>query len=194
MSTKRTISTLMASAAVALVAGCIPSLYPIHSEQDVVTRHEILGRWTSDAESQSWQFTQRDGDSYKLVLVDKTGQSGALVTHLTEIDGQLFMDLYPIRSGPAKPGFYDLHWLPAHTFFRVELDGDSLSLAFIDPQWLKKHVEEYPELSWQRPNENAVLLTTETAELRNFVGKLLDTDGAFTNPFELTRAQDDLGT
>lgn len=193
MSIQKRFSTWMASAAIVLLAGCIPSLYPIHNEQDVVRRHDILGRWTSN-DSQSWTFTQRDGDSYKLVYVDKTGKSGTFVAHLTEIDDQLFMDLYPIRSGPQQAGFYELHWVPAYTFYRVRLTADSLSLSFIDPNWLKQHGQEYPELSWQRPNDKTVLLTTETPALRRFVAKLLDIDGAFTKPFELTRAQAEPGT
>lgn len=193
MCIKPTITILLTTTLI-LVAGCIPSLYPLHSDEDVVTRHEILGRWVSQDDSQSWQFTQRDGNSYKLAFVDNKGHSGSFVTHLTEIDGQLFMDLYPIASGPDNADFHRLHWLPTYTFFRIDLSSDSLSLSFLDPNWLKKNIADYPELSWHQREEKTVLLTTETEELRGVVAKLLDSEGAFTKPYRLTRAHDDHGT
>ena len=170
------------------IAGCIPSLFPIYNEHDAVVRDQILGRWTSDDQSQTWTFTKGDKHAYQLQFVEKEGRQASFVARLTEINEVLFMDLYPRRSGEPKPGLYNLHVISAHTFYRLELDQDSLSLAFLDPRWLKKYHNEHPgQLSHTRHDES-VLLTADTQELRRFVRKHLDTDGAFTKPFTLKKA------
>jgi hypothetical protein len=194
MNAKQTLATFIGITAIALTAGCIPSLFPIYNEQDLVQRNEILGRWVSDAQSQSWTFSQSGGNAYELVFVDNTGRDATFVAHLTEIDDVLFMDLYPQRSGRTKPGFYDLHLVATHTFFRVELADNALSLSFIDPQWLKQHFNEHPEVALHVRDKNSVLLTADTDTLRGFVEELLETEGAFTTPFELARAKGKLGT
>jgi hypothetical protein len=193
MNAKQILATFIGITAIALTAGCIPSLFPIYNEQNLVQRKEILGRWVSDAQSQSWTFSER-GNAYELVFVDNTGRDATFVVHLTEIDDVLFMDLYPQRSGRTNPGFYDLHLVATHTFFRAELVDDALNLSFIDPQWLKQHFNEYPEVTLHARGKNSVLLTADTDTLRGFVEELLETEGAFTTPFELTRAKDKLGT
>jgi hypothetical protein len=193
MNAKQILATFIGITAIALTAGCIPSLFPIYNEQNLVQRNEILGRWVSDAQSQSWTFSERD-NAYELVFVDNTGRDATFVAHLTEIDDVLFMDLYPQRSGLANPGFYDLHLVATHTFFRVELADNSLSLSFIDPQWLKQHFSEHPELTLHARDKNSVLLTADTDTLRGFVEELLETEGAFTTPFALARVKGNHGT
>ena len=194
MQFKHTMSTLIGLAAIALTAGCIPSLDPIYNEQDVVLRQQILGRWVNEEQSNSWVFSQHDDNAYELDYLGKTGRHATFVVHLTEIDDALFMDLFPVRSARTNPDFYDLHLVATHTFFRVDLAGDTLNLSFLNPQWLKQHRSEYPEVTLHTRGEHSVVLTADTATLRGFVAKLLDTDDAFTTPFKLTKTEGKLGT
>ncbi len=171
----------------AAAVGCIPSLYPIYTEQDVVMRREIVGRWTNGDNTQSWTFSPAEGNAYELVFVDKEGRDATFTAHLTEISEVLFMDLYPKRSSEADPDFYNLHLVSTHTFFRVGLNEEKLSLSFLDPQWLKRLDQEKPSSLFHVRHDNSVVLTADTTMLRDFVAKHLDSEGAFTNPFVLTK-------
>lgn len=172
----------------AALVGCIPSLYPIYTERDVVMRREIVGRWTNGDNSQSWTFSPGEGNAYELVFVDKEGRDANFTAHLTEISEVLFMDLYPKRSSEVDPGFYNLHLVSVHTFFRVGLSEEKLNLSFLDPQWLKRLDQENRGSFLHVRHDNSVVLTANTARLRGFVAKHLDSEGAFTSPFVLTKA------
>lgn len=178
-------------AGIALTAGCIPSVFPIHTEEDVVTRDQIVGRWTGTRVSQTWDFRRGDGEAYVLDFDDQRSGGGRFHVHLTEIGNELFMDLVPTDADPPRSGFHQLHFVPVHTFFRVGLTEDELSLSFLQPQWLEKNRAEFIEkLPHVQRNNNSLLLTATTAQLREFVGQHLRTPGAFTDPFVLRKAAD----
>jgi hypothetical protein len=154
-----------------------------------VTRDQLVGRWTDINGSQTWDFRRGDGTVYELVYADQQGRDGRFVVHLTEISDELFMDLYPVDADPVKPGFFNLHRVPMHTFFRVGLTDHALTLSFLQPEWLKQNrAEIMKKLPHVQRDERSLLLTATTAQLREFVGQHLDTADAFTKPYTLNKA------
>ena len=175
---------------VLLTAGCIPCFHPIYSESDTVKRDGIIGRWIDSQGTQTWHFQHADGDGYSLVLVEG-GEENRFDVHLTEIGGQLFMDLFPAGGGETRSGFARLHRTPMHTFYQVNLTDASLGLSFLQPQWLKQHRAELAEtLPHVQRDEHFVLITAETPRLRQFISYHMDVEGAFSNPFLLTKVRD----
>ena len=101
----------------------------------------------------------------------------------------------------ANNGFYKFHFQRVHTFLHVEVDGKTLTLAPMNPNWLEKHLQNDPDALSHTlvtplghvptgKEDNAAernLLTASTAELQRFLLKHVDTEGAFGDPIELKK-------
>jgi len=55
MKTKETILCLIA--VMVGVSGCLPSLYPLYTDDTLVFYEELVGKWTNDGD-EIWQFTK----------------------------------------------------------------------------------------------------------------------------------------
>jgi hypothetical protein len=204
----RTRTTMLASlmVAFALVAGCVRSLHPIYTAADVVFDEDLIGTWRQSGQATTWQFTEtKKGDaerSYRLVLTDAEGRPGTFLAHLVQLDGQRYLDLFPIAPKVADNGFYRFHFQRVHTFLRFDLEGNSLQLASMKPDWLEKYLKDKPDAlphttvtaTGQPPQDEGtgelagqLLLTASTAELQQFLREHADTEGAYTDPVELAK-------
>ena len=56
-----------------LLTACVPSLNPLYTEQDLVFDKSILGVWTDDKQTETWEFVYVDEKEYKLVHTDEDG-------------------------------------------------------------------------------------------------------------------------
>ncbi len=53
--------------------------------------------------------------------------------HLARIGQNTFLDLNPKDDTPDT-----LHWVPAHTFYRITITGNSMRLDFMSDEWLDR--------------------------------------------------------
>jgi hypothetical protein len=188
-----------------LVAGCIPSLNSLHTKETSVFRPELVGQWeASDGDARlRFSSSQSHDDAYKLVHRGEVGDESAFLAHLTEIDGRLYIDVYPLSPNqPANEelqdinGWYRLHLVPAHTFFRVEQIKPSLKLAALNGQWVSDYLREHPDsLAHDRRDAERgegfrfPVLTATTAELRDFIAEHADEPNAFVKPTEFQKVE-----
>ena len=54
-------------AVLVLIAGCIPSLNAIYTEDDLVLDNSIVGLWKQERGKATWEFTPSEGMSYELL-------------------------------------------------------------------------------------------------------------------------------
>lgn len=165
-----------------LIAGCLPSLHSVYTEDDLVFEPEIVGFWKLENSPQTWDFTKRDDKSYHLVFTDKHGQSGRFVAHVCRVEDTLFMDLLPAEKDAEVTAFYKYHMLPMHTVYMVKQTKPSLELVSIDFNWLKQHLADHPDALSHSTSNNRTLITAPTAELQQF---LLEHKDRFTGIFRL---------
>jgi hypothetical protein len=79
-----------------------------------------------------------------------------------------------------------------HTFYRIQLDDNSLRLSFLNPEWLKKYLPANPgTLDWEKADGGSAFLTSRTRQLREFVRAHRSTPDAFSNPVPLKRVSGD---
>lgn len=191
--------------AASLIVGCVRSLHPIYTSSDVIFRESLVGTWRQSDQETTWQFTEsRDDDrdrAYRLVLTDDQGRPGTFLAHMVKLEDMQFLDLFPIAPQVANNGFYKFHFQRVHTFLRIELDEQKLSLAPMNPNWLENYLQEHPDAlghtkvtpSGHLPTGNEdhaaerLLLTASTAQLRQFLGKHANTKDAFGDPIALKK-------
>lgn len=183
----------LACLSVTLTGGCIPTLHPIYTPETLVDCSGLIGKWSSTDGDQSWTFSGDSDRQCQLLYTDKQQQTGRFTVRLTRIGDDLFMDLDPQPAfAEDAAAFYKGHWRKTHTFYRIQLDGDSLSLSFINPQWLKQYLRANPEaLEWEESDDGSGLVTSDTAAIREFVRTHAHTPGAFSQPVRLAKTPSD---
>lgn len=183
----RTAKLAMYLMAAALVAGCIPSLHPLYTEDDLVFEPGLVGTWAGTSEDGRWAFEQAAPKAYNVTFVQE-GKPGRFEGHLLRIGEQLFLDLYPEQPEIDANDYYKMHLVPAHTFLRVSLAGDALSIRVMNYEWLGTLLEKDPKaVAHERIEEGMVVLTAAPKELQAFLRKHLEDKDAFDDAGEYRR-------
>jgi hypothetical protein len=165
-----------------LTAGCIESAHPVYDKQTVVFKPELVGTWSED--DSSWTFAKRDEQSYTLVIKDEKGNDLPFIAHLAEVDGALFLDLYPDKLDETQKTFYDFHLFPVHSIFLVKEIGDQLKLGVMNYKELKQQLASNPQSVEHVTVEQRVLLTAPTKPLQKFLHGM---QHAFSGDAKLSR-------
>lgn len=169
---------------VTLLAGCIPSLNQVYKEDQLVLDDAAVGVWAEPNSKAKWVFSKRDDKSYTLVYTDEDGRQGRFVARLANIEGILFLDLFPEEGKGNASGFYNFHLVPIHTIYLVRSTKPKLELAAIDFSWFQKYLTDHPEAIQNATFGGGKLLTAPTPDVQAFV---LAHKDAFTSEFKLQR-------
>ena len=165
----RTVKLLTAIAVAALMTGCVPSIHPLYTEKDLVFDRALLGVWVSgegDGDKTTWTFTKSGKNAYSMVSADD-GEPARFEAKLVRLGDQLYLDILPVEA-PVENDFYRSLLIRAHAFAKIRIDKETLSVALMDPDWLKK---QGSALAQQGLADGGVLLTASTQELQEFILK-----------------------
>lgn len=169
------------AAMICVVVGCIPSLNPMYTADDLVFDEAILGQWRQGDDDARWEFTKGDDTSYQLVITNKKGESGKFVAHLADLEGNRFLDLAPDPEVLNADEFYKSVVLPVHTTFLVKQTEPALVLASPDYKWLQQQLGD--EKIASKFGERQVF-TASTKVLQQMVVENVD---KFTSESTLTK-------
>ncbi len=176
----------IASVLILLALGCVPSLYPLYNDSDLIQKPGLIGTWINDDNTEIWEFSlASDSVSYNLSQTTK-GDTKRFEAYLLQLDKILYVDTYPVDE--FKNDFYQLHFVPAHIFGKAELSGDSLSLSLFDGDWLREKIDSgYIKIAHEDV-DNSLILTAQTADLQRLIRvDAKDDPGAFGSPTILHR-------
>ena len=149
-----------------ICAGCVPSLHPFFAEENIVFNDALLGAWISDSGAKCL-FTKSDENYYEFSYIDKT--PAQFEARLIELGGVKFLDLYP-QPPDNDNGLYLASLVPAHTLARVTIGEDSISIALMDDDWLRRLSDRNDlNLAHERLADRSIVLTAPTRELQAFV-------------------------
>lgn len=178
--------TLLACGAILMAAfvGCIPSLNPAYKDENLVFRSQFVGVWSQPNSKAKWDFAKRDDKSYTLSYQDDEGRQGRFIAHLTNIEGNLFLDLFPEETNEAANGFYKFHMIPIHSIYRVRETGTELKLTAIDYSWLDKYLGEHGDEIATATFGGRKMITAKTEDVQKF---LLKHKEEFRGDFDLIR-------
>lgn len=189
------------------LSGCIVcSLNPLHSDETICLEEKIEGSWMDD-DSCYWKIerykkveqyqsivkgekdTTKEKIHYKnfylLTHTDKKGTSSYIV-YLIKLDGRFYFDFLPDNDRLEDVINSELmiyHLLPVHTFAKVDINNDSLTISWFDEGWLDEMFKENKiRIAHHKVCERTVL-TASTSELQKFVIKFgNDADAFIDNP------------
>jgi hypothetical protein len=185
----------------ALLAGsCIPSLFPLYTEKDLVTDDRLVGTWATEDEgywtierldytpnsnffSTDWSEAEKKS-TYKLAVYEmdvKDTLEAEFVLHLLVIGDQHYLNYFPVNY-ELDHGFLSWHMVEANIFSRVWITEDSISLGFFDPAFLEELIEKNRIKISHIRHDNGILITAGTRELQKFVIKYGEEEGAILEP------------
>lgn len=196
-----------------LMGGCVPvvSLQPLFTTETAVFNAKLLGTWGDDGnqDDSTWEFERLEpeaiealpatlkGDlvkAYRLNLREKTELKGSFVAALVKLQDQLYLDIWPdkLPSGQTDPEetkleFNAFLFLPAHTFLKVDLAENSLTVRLTNIDEMEKLLAAEPKaVAWTEAGDR-LILTASTKELQDFVTKYADHEHLFTSEVTLAR-------
>lgn len=172
--------TLLPTLGIALLlASCVQSLHPLYTEKDLLFEPKLVGTWESEG-GNLWIFLKSGKKSYDLVYTEKETPA-KFAAHLVKLGSYQFLDLFP-TSIDLKNDLQQAHLLPTHMFFRVWLEKDTLRLAILEHDWLKKMIDENKTNIKHEVVDKRVVLTASTSALQKFIAQNADDPGAFPRP------------
>jgi hypothetical protein len=171
---------------VSLLTGCITSINPIYTEKDIIFQKELVGSWADKKSGESWNFEKFD-EKYYLLTHRENEEEASFRAVLVKIGNYTFLDLYP-NDPSSKNSLEKMHLLPVHTFSKVTLNGNNLTLEMLNPEWLEQGLLNHTiQVQHNKSPEGSLVLTAPTEELQNFMLAHANTKEAFDEPLNLNK-------
>jgi tetratricopeptide (TPR) repeat protein len=160
----------------------IASLHPLYTKETAVRNPALVGLWSQIR-------IEPDGETGYEVST-RGSEKAELKFHLVEIGGEMIADIVFERDSDLGGA------LPAHLIARVRVEGDTLRADLLGSEELANRIRQtgsprYELLTKEELNDNnqdVLLLTASSAELRRFVLDCLKQPDAFTDPLTFTRS------
>jgi len=189
----RKVKIILAIMVSVVLAGCpARSLQPLFLEKDVTYNPALAGKW-ADGED-VYKFKKLNDKEYEIVVseqktVDSTGHvettidTMAFAGKLGRLGKNWFLDTYPARE------VADFHLVSTHIIFEVWLYGDTLRLASLDGDWLKKMIKSDRLKTQYALSNGDIILTGSTKELQELALNFANDTNAFPNPEKFMRVR-----
>lgn len=177
-----------------LSIGCSYSTNPIHTKDDLRFDETLIGSWkTKDVPGFGKVHLSRQSatsDVYHVQIYDENAQreTGCAEAFLCELEQKKFLSL-KIEGKPESN-------LPKIFYLTFVIDQQTENLVkarFLNHGSVVQHLKKHPETlkhefiaRTQPPNTPELVITAETAELRNFIQSVLD-KADFWVPLELKK-------
>jgi hypothetical protein len=181
-----------------ILIGCpARTFYPLFAEKDLVFNPALVGTWT--VEGDTYIFQKSGEKSYELTHFqnDNPTDTAVFKAQLGKLGKYWFLDLFPesrALESHLNNGVYTHHLILAHTISRVWFEGDSMRIATLEDDWLRKMIENKKLKVPYVHNKEAsggeqLLLTASTKELQRLVVKYADNREAFPEPGVLLKVK-----
>ena len=171
---------------IAVMSGCISSLNPLYTDKDIIFKNELIGTWTDAKTGESWSFEKLKENGYTLVRKEEGAQSTFRAV-LVKIGDYTFLDLYPDES-TANASLVKKNLLPVHTFSKVTVEGENLTLEMLDSEWVEKGIAtETIQVQHTKTAEGYLVLTAPTQELQAFMSATAANKEAFGEAVNLSK-------
>lgn len=186
---------------VILLGGCLRTLHPIFTLEDIVYEPKLLGSWKTDNQGTkgSVTITNLAADNsielpekissirqkgYLIAYQDEDGTAAEqYIAFLARIGKHLYFDYFPADKQNKKTGdeFFTSHFVKMHTSYRVNIFKDgNFELSQLDEQYLNKLIEEKKiRISHEKDAKGDIVITASTDELQQYIIKYGDEPGAY---------------
>lgn len=197
---------IITSAVVCLLAtGCLPSLQPLYTAQDVINKTELEGDWITGAKGKDYSVWQirpfkkgsptKGRKQYPHSILDKMytlthierGDTIVFELYIMKLGEYHYLDFYPLEYESFN-SMRNMHLFPVHTFARVTLQDDQMAIEHFDVDHLEKLIQQQKIRIGHQKSGPHIVLSAPTKELQQFVLKYANQEDTFTAPTILQKA------
>ncbi len=196
MKTSRRLGFLMTVLAALTLSSCVPqlALHSWYSEKDLVLEPGFAGNWwlldtdNKPESDQAWKFVQDFDKGYTVSFEDpeQPGVREAWELRLFRANGGLYADVVQLTSKFKDTDLAE-NFIPGHMVGTVKLDGDKVSMRFLDDEWTAKALKANAALVKHEMVGGSAVLTASSSELREFALAHAGDDKAFVLNFNFVR-------
>ncbi|MEN6385920.1 MAG: hypothetical protein ABFD79_12090 [Phycisphaerales bacterium] len=193
---KKRICIVMFYTAVIFLSGCIqPSLKPLFNEDEMFVDPNLFGVWKAVDSNETWEFKNaEEAGIYELVITDKKGKQGAFAAALGELEGELFLNIFPGQFNEEKNDYYNELVVGMHTCIWVKQIEPCLQMAIMDTGRVEEIIEKDANaVAHIEIGDDRIALAADTNDLQDFVIEYGieadDVNSIFENLSEFTKVQ-----
>ena len=179
-----------------ILPGCVFSLYPLYTTNDLVYDSKLEGIWGETGKQEIWKFEKQTQHSIignnsieekaYLLTFTENGEARKMQGHLTRLDDNLFLDIFPEELG-SKNSLFESQFVPVHTYAKVKITGDHIELNFLNTDFLDKLLEQNTIRIKHENLDSYKIITASTDELQKFIKKYANRQELFEQPVVLTK-------
>ena len=181
---------------IVMVVSCIPSLYPLYRDKDLIFDQRLLGLFNTDGDAvdgDTWEFDSldwrlenqsgrewdkfRSGKTYKLIAMEDEKRAEFAV-HLIKLGKNYYLDFFPVKYNIPHI-MLDMQLMPAHIFGKIEFVDNNIVMNWFNGEFLTNMIDSNKVKISHKMLENSILLTANTEELQKFVKKYGDNPRAY---------------
>ncbi|MFD2531093.1 hypothetical protein [Gracilimonas halophila] len=213
---KRKISIFAVLILPLVLSGCfLKSVHPLVSDKETIELPGISGTWGNgderftfikEGEFDDLSFNGIGGQDLDITMTDTgTDSSGNLFRYFViyedlndeqpdssyflgkfvQLDEDYYLDLYPFDVFDVD--FRSSHLLPVHTFSKIDLEEDSISINLFRDSWIEDQIRDNRVRIKHEKLEEGILITASTEELQQFIKKYGNVTEAYRDPITLNR-------
>lgn len=164
-----------------MAGGCVLTLDSLFTSKDVTYDPALEGVWK--LEGATWTIKPLDvkGGRYRLQTEMKDQPTERWYCTLGLVGTNRFLELLPQRPGEIHPKtFFGGHFMELRSFWKVALNGDTLTLTSMSSQWLDTMLKQNKvSIKHEQRDGHVLFLTAPTPDLQDFVAQYANDPGAF---------------
>jgi hypothetical protein len=181
------LSSLVALLAFWLLTGCVQSLHPYFTADQVTYDPVLVGTWANDDGDSVFVVTgDAESKTYHVAFTDEEKKTGKFDVHLVKAQDQQLLDITAAETDEQRSDMYRVHLLPVHSFMlfsRKEGENDAIELRTMEYDWLKKYLEQNPKaVAHEVIGGDRILLTAPSEKVQAFVLEHAKAEGAYGEP------------
>jgi len=186
---------------VVLLSGCLTTLHPIFTENDLSYEPRLLGSWKTETQGKPGRAiitnlatensVELPGNivsikqkGYLITYEDKDGNNtGQYIAFLARIGKHLYFDYFPADKKEVEKldDFFLAHFVKMHTSYRVDISKDGgFELTQLEESYVTKLIEEKKiRISHEIDADGNTIITASTKELQEYLIKYGDEPEAY---------------
>ena len=183
------------------LTGCLTTLHPIFTENDLAYDPNLIGVWNTENEGKKGKvmisnlatenslelpgnISSIKQHGYFIIYQDENGKtSEQYIAFLARIGKHLYFDYYPAdkKEDRKLDEFFGVHFVRMHTSYRVEILKDGgFELSQLDGSYVKNLIDEKKiRISHETDADDNTVITAPTKELQQYLLKYGDEPSAY---------------
>lgn len=159
----RTVGWIAVMAGMLMLAACYPlSLQPLFTDGDVTVDAGLEGVWQKVGGEAQWIVEAPQGRQYRVTLREGN-ETEHLVVRLGRLGEATFLEMRGEKDPDSSQA------IPAHSFWRVKREGDSLEVRPLKPEYFVGLIQAGKLEIGQVVRGELVVFTGTTAQVRAFL-------------------------